>query len=131
MSEQTLMETLSALVEQCAANEAGKQMITAHNQGIQFTVLDSGDLFYLEAKDGQAQVIEGEMPARSLDDGYEIKGDTTVFREWFNGQARMSDLIEDGRLFPVASHTTKRHIDYWLAQIIRIGNGLKIPKEVY
>jgi len=131
MSEQTLMELLSTLVEQCAATDAGKQMIATHDQGIQFTLLDSDDLFYFEAKGGQAQVIAGEMPARSLDDGYEIKGDTAVFRGGVSGQARMSDLIEHGRLFPVASHTTKRHIDYWLAQIIRMGNGLKIPKEVY
>ena len=131
MSEQTLMETLSTLVEQCAASEAGQQMIANHDHAIQFTPLDSNNIFYFEAKGGQAQVIEGEMPERPLDDGYEIKADTQVFREWFSGQARMSDLIEDGRMFPVASHTTKRHIDYWLAQIIRLGNGLKIPKEVY
>lgn len=131
MSEQTLMEMLETLIEQCAASEAGKQMIATHDHAVQFTPLDSGNLFYLEAKGGQAQVIEGEMSERPLDEGHEIKADTQVFREWFSGQARLSDLIEDGRMFPVASHTTKRHIDYWLAQIIRMGNGLKIPKEVY
>ena len=93
-------------------------MLALRDQTIQFTALD-GDLFHFDAQGGQTKVVAGEMPAKPLDDGYEIKADTAVFAEWFTGQARMSDLIEDGRMFPVASHTTKRHIDYWLAQIVR------------
>lgn len=130
MSEQTLVSVFSALVEQTAATEAGRQMLAMYNHTVQFTPLD-GDLFYFDVQAGQGNVVEGEMPEKPIDDGYEIKANTQVFHEWFSGQARMSDLIEDGRMFPVASHTTKRHIDYWLAQIIRMGNGLKIPKEVY
>ena len=130
MSTQTLAETFSTLLENCKASEAGRQMLAMHDHTVQFTPLDS-DPFYFEAKDGQGKVSGGQMPERPLTEGHEIKADTAVFREWFSGQARMSDLIEQGRMFPVASHTTKRHIDYWLAQIVRLGNRLKIPKEVY
>ena len=130
MSEQTVVKIFSILVEQCAASEAGRQMLAMYDHAVQFSLLD-GEPFYLEVKDGQGRVFAGEMPVRLLDEGYEIKANSQVFREWFSGQERMSDLIEHGRMFPVASHTTKRHIDYWLAQIVRLGNGLKIPKEVY
>lgn len=130
MSTQTLAETFSTLLENCKASEAGRLMLAMHDQTVQFTPLD-GDPFYFEAKGGQGKISGGQMPERPLTEGHEIKVDIAVFREWFSGQARMSDLIEHGRMFPVASHTTKRHIDYWLAQIVRLGNRLKIPKEVY
>lgn len=130
MSTQTLAEIFSTLLENCAAGEAGRQMLAMHDHTVQFTPLD-GDPFYFEAKGGQGKVGQGAMPERPLTEGHEIKAESEVFREWFSGQGRMSDLIEHGRMFPVASHTTKRHIDYWLAQIVRLGNDLKIPKEVY
>jgi hypothetical protein len=71
------------------------------------------------------------MPERPISAAYEIKAGSAAFQAWFSGRERLSDLIEHGRMFPVASHTTKRHIDYWLAKIVRLGNNLKIPKEVY
>lgn len=130
MSEQTLIEVLSAVVEQCAASETGQQTLAMYDHGIQFTPLD-GDPFYLEVKGGKATLSDGLMDERSIDDGYEIKAETADFRAWFSSRERLSDLIEHGRMFPVASHTTKRHIDFWLAQIVRLGNGVATPKEVF
>ena len=130
MTEQTLQELFSTLVENCAASDAGRQALAMHDHVVQFTLLD-GDPFHFEAQGGQITVTAGTMPERPLTEGYEIKASSDVLQEWFSGQARMSDLIENGRMFPVASHTTKRHIDYWIAQIVRLGNGLRIPKEVY
>ena len=130
MSTQAVSDHFAKLVEKCAATEAGREMIGMYNHIVQFTLLD-GDKFHLIAENGKTSLVAGQMPERPLDEGYEIKGDTHEFEAWFSGRERLSDLVENGRMFPVASHTTKRHIDYWLAQIVRLGNGLKIPKEVY
>ncbi|MFN8458401.1 MAG: hypothetical protein U0401_27735 [Anaerolineae bacterium] len=130
MSKQTLTDMFSALVEQCASGEAGREALKMYNHTVQFTPLD-GEPFHFIAKEGQAWVRNGVMPDSPLPDAHEIKADSQVFREWFSGQERMSDLIEHGCMFPVASHTTKRHIDHWLAKIVRLGSGLKIPKEVF
>jgi len=124
------IDNFEVLVEKCAASEAGARVLGMYDHTIQFSLLD-GDPFFFTAIGGKVEVSAGEMPSTNLDNGYEIKGSTGNFVEWFQGQSRMSDLIENGQLFPVASHTTKRHIDYWVAQIVRIGNGIKIPKEVY
>lgn len=130
MSHQTLIDMFAGLVERCAASEAGQRTLAMYDQTVQFTPLD-GDPFYFEAKGGHGHVASGTMPDRPLPEAHEIKADSQVFQYWFSGLERMSDLIEHGRMFPVASHTTKRHIDHWLAKIVRLGNSLKVPKEVY
>ena len=130
MSTQTVADKLSQLVATCAQTEQGGSILAMYDHVVQFTLLD-GDLFHFFAEGDERKVVMGEMPARSLVKGYEIKGDSDEFLAWFNGEERFSDLVEHGRMFPVASHTTKRHIDYWLAQIVRIGNGIKSPKELY
>jgi hypothetical protein len=76
-----------------------------------------------EVKGGRARVAEGVAP--------EIKAPGETFAEWFAGGLRMIDAIETGRMFPSASHTTKRHIDHWLTRIVRAGNGQASVKEVY
>ena len=130
MSQQNARELFAQLVNTCSKTKTGQQMLQMYNHSVQFSLLD-GDSFYFDAQDGQTEVQPGQMPDKPLTGGYEIKADTENLLAWFSGKERYSDLIEHGRMFPVASHTTKRHIDYWLAQIVRLGNGQKIPKEVY
>lgn len=130
MTDRTLSDVFSTLVKTCAGSGAGREALAMYDHIVQFTPLD-GDPFYFEVTDGQERVASGVMPERLITEAHEIKADTGAFRDWFSGRERMSDLIEHGRMFPVASHTTKRHIDHWLAKIVRLGNGLKIPKEVY
>ena len=129
MSEQSLADKFSELVAACRAAR-GEEVLGMYEHVVQFTPLD-GEPFHFVAEGGEHKVVAGEMPPRSLVEGYEIKGDTVELHNWFSGAERFSDLVEDSRMFPIASHTTKRHIDHWLAQIVRIGNGLKSPKEVY
>jgi hypothetical protein len=130
MTDQTLAEVFNALVQTCAASEAGREALAMHDHIVQFTPLD-GDTFYFAAKGGKGEVAQGVMPERPITETHEIKANSDAFQEWFSGLERLSDLIEEGRMFPVASHTTKRHIDHWLAKIVRIGNGQSVPKEVY
>lgn len=130
MADRTLAEIFTALVENCAAGEAGRQTLAMYDHLIQFTPLD-GEPFYFEAQAGRGQVKPGVMPARPITETHEIKAGSDAFQAWFGGRERLSDLIEHGRMFPVASHTTKRHIDHWLARIVRLGNGQRSPKEVY
>lgn len=130
MSQQNARELFTQLVNACSKTETGRQVLGMYNHAVQFTLLD-GDNFYFDAQNGQTVIEDGQMPDRPLTRGYEIKADSENLVAWFSGNERYSDLIEHGRMFPVASHTTKRHIDYWLAQIVRLGNGQKIPKEVY
>jgi hypothetical protein len=130
MSQQNARKLFAQLVKTCSGTESGQKMLGMYNHTVQFTLLD-GDKFFFDAQNGQTAVKDGQMPDRPLIRGYEIKADTENLLAWFSGAERYSDLIEHGRMFPVASHTTKRHIDYWLAQIVRLGNGQKIPKEVY
>jgi hypothetical protein len=130
MSQQNARELFTQLVNACREAENGQQMLAMYNHAVQFTLLDGGN-FYFDAQDGQTAVQDGQMPEKPLTGGYEIKADTENLLAWFSGKERYSDLIEQGRMFPVASHTTKRHIDYWLAQIVRLGNGQKTLKEVY
>ena len=130
MSEQSLCETLSGLVDNCAATDEGRKTLAMYDHVVQFTPLD-GESFFLEAQDGQVQLRDGPMPERPITSAHEIKANSDVFRQWFAGRERMSDLIEQGQMFPVASHTTKRHIDHWLAKIVRLGVGHKAPQEVY
>ena len=130
MNTQTLHEKLDAVVAQCAASEEGRQALAMYEHMVQFTPLD-GDPFYLKSQGGEITLHEGAMPETPITDAHEIKAQTDVFAQWFGGEERMSDLIEHGQMFPVASHTTKRHIDHWLAKIVRLGNGQKAPHEVY
>ena len=128
--EITVVDHFSSLVETCGTSDIGRELLAMYDHTVQFSILD-GDPFYFTAKNGEGRVVKGEMPSTTIVNGYEIKGSSRHLLEWFCGRDRMSDLIERGELFPVASHTTKRHIDYWLAQIVRLGNGIKTPKEVY
>lgn len=130
MGEQTLCDTLARLVETCATMDEGRQTLAMYDHAVQFTPLD-GESFYLEAQSGQIQLKDSAMPERPITEAHEIKAGSEVFRQWFSGRERMSDLIENGQMFPVASHTTKRHIDHWLAKIVRLGTGQRAPREVY
>lgn len=130
MADRSLSEMFSKLVETCTAGDAGRETLQMYDHVVQFTPLD-GDPFYLEVQNGGGQVVDGVMPERPITQAHEIKASAGTLRDWFSGRERMSDLIEHGRMFPVASHTTKRHIDHWLAKIVRLGNGLTVPKEVY
>lgn len=130
MADRALSEMFSALVERCADSDAGREALAMYDHVVQFTPLD-GDPFYFEVQAGQPRVLEGVMPKRLITEAHEIKAHTDAFHDWFSNRERMSDLIEHGRMFPVASHTTKRHIDHWLAKIVRIGNGQRSLKEVY
>lgn len=130
MADKTLQEFFLTLVKVCGDSEAGQQALAMYDHTVQFTPLD-GNPFYLETQQGEAQVVEGIMPERAITDAHEIKANSEAFQAWFRGQERLSDLIEHGRMFPVASHTTKRHIDHWLAKIVRLGLGQKDLKEQY
>lgn len=130
MGTQTLREMFSALLDRCAATEEGRQVLAMYDHTVQFTLLD-GDPFYMKAQGGDVTLSDGVMPETPITDAHEIKADTEVFEQWFGGEERMSDLVEHGQMFPVASHTTKRHIDHWLAKIVRWGNGQRVPREVY
>lgn len=127
---QSLARQVSEIVARCAASEEGRAVLATYDHVIQFTVLDGG-AFYLEVKGGQARIVEGPAPDLPITEMHEIKAHAEAFAEWFSGRLRMIDAIETGRMFPSASHTTKRHLDHWLTRIIRIGSGMRSLKEVY
>jgi hypothetical protein len=126
----SLAAQLTDLVARCASSEAGRAALSTYDHVVQFTVLD-GEPFYLTVRAGAARVADGVAPALPVIDTHEIKAPRETFGAWFAGRLRMIDAIETGRMFPSASHTTKRHIDHWLATIIRVGNGRESVKEVY
>jgi hypothetical protein len=118
------------ILARCESTEAGRAALSTLDHVVQFTLLD-GEPFYLEVKGGRARVTEGVAADAPIIDTHEIKAPRETLADWFAGRLRMIDAIETGRMFPSASHTTKRHIDHWITTIIRIGNEQPSMKEVY
>jgi len=125
-----LMSVIGALFDQVAARPDGVRVLSEYNQLLQFTVLD-GEPFYVEISGGKVRVSPGVAEPRPLADAHEYKATQAVFDAYFSGRVRISDAIHDGKLFPVAAHTTKRHIDHWVAKIVRMGLGQPGLRDVY
>lgn len=125
-----LVPTVRALLDHAAALPQGSQALKEYDHLIQFTVLD-GESFYIDIKGGKATVSDGTATPRPLAEAHEYKAPQKTLEAYFAGRVRMSDAIHDGKLFPVAAHTTKRHIDHWVAKIVRMGLGQPSLREVY
>jgi len=128
--EAPLLPLLRGLFDRVAATPEGERVLREYDHLLQFTVLD-GPSCYVEIRGGRATVAEGTAHPRPMAEAHEYKAAQAVFVALFSGAVRMSDAIHDGQLFPVAAHTTKRHIDHWLATLIRIGLGRPALREIY
>ena len=60
MSDQTLAEIFSTVLESCVAGEAGRRMLAMYDHTVQFTPLD-GEPFHFVAKGGQGKVVAGHL----------------------------------------------------------------------
>lgn len=125
-----LMPVIGALLDRVAAAPDGARVLSEYDQLLQFTVLD-GEPFYVEISGGKVRISPGVADPRPLADAHEYKSTRGVFEAYFSGRVRMSDAIHDGHLFPVAAHTTKRHIDHWVAKIVRMGLGQPGLRDLY
>ena len=126
----TLATQVRALLERVAARPDGPAVLRDYDHLLQFTVLD-GESFYVDIKGGSATVHAGTATPRPLAEAHEFKANQAVFEAFFSGRVRMSDAIQGGHLYPVAAHTTKRHIDHWLAKLVRLGLGQLSLREIY
>ena len=127
---QPLHEILDELLRKAASTVEGRETLMRYNHTLNFEVLN-GDSFHVEVIDGEADVQTGESPPRPIADAHNIKGNEEVFRMWFAGEARFSDLIHQQRIYPQAAHTTKRHIDSWIVKLVRLGQGKPSLRDEY
>ena len=125
-----LIPVIGALLDRVTAAPHGARVLSQYDQLLQFTVLD-GESFYVEISSGRVRISPGVADPRPLAEAHEYKATQGVFEAYFSGRVRMSDAIHDGNLFPVAAHTTKRHIDHWVAYIVRTGLGQPGLRDVY
>lgn len=127
---QPLHEILDELLRKAASTVEGRETLMRYNHTLNFEVLN-GDSFHVEIIDGEADVQTGASPPKPLADAHNIKGNEEVFRTWFAGEARFSDLIHDHRIYPQAAHTTKRHIDSWIVKLVRLGQDKPSLRDEY
>jgi hypothetical protein len=125
-----LIPVIGALFDRVAVPPDGERVLSEYDQLLQFTVLD-GESFYVEISGGKVRISPGVADPRPLADAHEYKATQVVFEAFFSGRVRMSDAIHEGQLFPVAAHTTKRHIDHWVAKIVRMGLGQPGLRDLY
>lgn len=125
-----LHEIVSQLLENVASTPEGRETLRRYDHTLNFDVLD-GEAFHAEFRQGEWVVSQGAAPPRPVADAHEIKAKEDAFRDWFEGRVRLSDAIHDNRMFPTAAHTTKRHIDNWLAKLVRLGLGRPGLKDEY
>lgn len=125
-----LHETLDELLRQAAASEEGRETLRRYDHTVHFDVLD-GESFYAEIIGGEADVVPGEPAPRPIAEAHSIKAHEAPLRDWFEGRLRYSDGIHENRLFPVAAHTSKRHIDNWIVKLIRLGQGRPSLRDEY
>ncbi len=125
-----LVPTVRALFDRVNTQPEGTKVLQEYDQLLQFTVLN-GSPFYLDIKGGKVMITEGTAAPRPLMEAHEYKGKQQVFEAFFAGKVRMSDAIHEGQFFPVAAHTTKRHIDHWVAKLVRLGLGQPSLRDVY
>jgi len=125
-----LVPTVRALFDRVNTQPEGIKVLQEYDQLLQFTILN-GSPFYVDIKSGKVTIAEGTAAPRPLMEAHEYKGQQQVFEAFFAGKVRMSDAIHEGQLFPVAAHTTKRHIDHWVAKLVRLGLGQPSLRDVY
>lgn len=122
--------SFSALLKNAAGTPEGRETLKRYDHTLNFDVLD-GEPFHVEIQNGEFDVRGGAAPPKLLMDAHEIKANEDAFRDWFEGRVRLSDAIHENRMFPTAAHTTKRHIDNWLAKLVRLGLGRPGLKDEY
>lgn len=127
---QSLYETLDELLRQTAASEEGRETLQRYDHTLYFDVLD-GEPFYAEIIRGEADVAPGEPSPRPIAEAHSIKANEAALHDWFEGRLRYSDGIHENRLFPVAAHTSKRHIDNWIVKLVRLGQGRPSLRDEY
>jgi hypothetical protein len=125
-----LVPTVRVLLDRLKTQPEGTKVLQEYDQLLQFSILD-GMPFYVDIKGGKVTVTEGTAAPRPLMEAHEYKGRQEVLEAFFAGKVRMSDAIHEGQLFPVAAHTTKRHIDHWVAKLVRIGLGQPSLRDMY
>lgn len=125
-----LHDILNELLLQAAKTVQGRETLLRYDQFITFDVL-GGEPFHAEIVGGEVDIKPGLAPPKPIMEAHLIKARDEVFRDWFEGRTRFSDAIHEGRLYPMAAHTTKRHIDNWLVRLVRLGQGRPSLKDVY
>lgn len=127
---QPLPELLDELLRKAASSLEGQETLRRYDHTINFDVLD-GRPFHVEILGGEAVVEDREASPRPLAEAHNIRAPEAALRDWFEGRLRYSDGIHENRLFPMAAHTTKRHIDNWIVKLVRLGQGRPSIKDEY
>ncbi|HZD10691.1 MAG TPA: hypothetical protein VE553_05050 [Candidatus Binatia bacterium] len=127
---QALHETLRTLLSQAARSDEGRETLQRYDHLVFFDVLD-GEPFYADIAGGVADVASGVPSPRPIAEAHSIKANESALRDWFEGRLRYSDGIHENLLFPVAAHTTKRHIDNWIVKLVRLGQGRPSLRDEY
>jgi hypothetical protein len=130
MAEPSLYDIVTDVFQQVGDSPAGREALKTYDHTLIFSLMD-GEPFHVEIKGGQAQVKRGNPPPRPITAAHEFKAREAVFRDFFTGRRRLYDAVHEGDLFPMAAHTTKRHIDYWLVKMVNIGNRIPSLRELY
>ncbi|MFN8458399.1 MAG: hypothetical protein U0401_27725 [Anaerolineae bacterium] len=127
---QPLPQLLDELLRTAAGTVEGRETLMRYDHTVNFDVLD-GQPFHVEIVGGEAAVETGQAKPRPLAEAHNIRAKEAALRDWLEGRARFSDLIHEHRLYPMAAHTTKRHIDNWLIKLVRLGHGRPSLKDEY
>ena len=130
MSKSSLYESVKDVFQRVSDSPSGREALKMYDHTLVFSVMD-GEPFHVEVKAGKAQVKPGLPPPRPIAEAHEFKAREQVFHEFFVGRRRLYDAVHEGDLYPMAAHTTKRHIDYWLVKMVNIGLGLPSLQELY
>lgn len=130
MMNRPLHEILDELLQKAAGTVEGQETLRRYDQTINFDVLD-GQPFHVEIIMGEAVTSTGQAPPKPIMEAHNIRAKEAALRDWFEGRLRFSDGIHENRIFPMAAHTTKRHIDNWLVKLIRLGQGRPSLKDEY
>ena len=128
--DKTLPEILDELLRSAASTVAGRETLLRYDHTINFEVLD-GTPFHVEIVGGKVDVSDSEADPGPISEAYNIISKEDALRDWFGGKCRYSDLIHEHRMYPQASHTTKRHIDNWIVKLVRLGQGKPGLRDLY
>lgn len=130
MAEASLHEAVKGIFDRVGGSPPGREALRMYDHTLVFSVMD-GEPFHLEVKAGKAQVKPGLPAPRPITEAHEFKAREAVFRDFFTGRRRFYDAVHEGDLYPMAAHTTKRHIDHWLVKMVNLGLGLPSLQELY
>jgi len=130
MPDEPLFDVVAQVFDQVCDTAAGREALKWYDHTLIFSPLD-GDPFYVDIRNGDARPKRGLPPPRPITEAHEFKANEAVFRDFFTSRRRLYDAVHEGDLYPMAAHTAKRHIDFWLVRLVSLSNGVPTLKDQY